>query len=208
MDIYFFLIFFILVFSILIFSFNLFRQDSLNNATIRKINTTDDISDSSASASAICLGYDRANNKGRAIDVDSDGHVKVDVQSFKSSYSHGTITAVNELNAFSSAIDTFGYSKLSVTVNAPPGGTPKLQILWNETGGADQRFAMNSSPFFANSSVLPIGFLDNTQADSSTAVAKTAFMQMTVLPARYFIINVYQDSGDSMVFTYYVTLEN
>ena len=57
------------------------KQDDLLNATNRAINNTDSIGDGSTNATAVALGYDRSGGKGRALLVDGDGHLQVDVLS-------------------------------------------------------------------------------------------------------------------------------
>jgi hypothetical protein len=57
------------------------KQDDLINATNRAINNTDSIGDGSTNATAVALGYDRAGGKGRALLVDSDGHLQCDIVS-------------------------------------------------------------------------------------------------------------------------------
>ena len=53
------------------------KQDTVINATIRDINNTASIGDGSSNATAVCLGYDQANGKGRALAVDGSGHLEV-----------------------------------------------------------------------------------------------------------------------------------
>jgi hypothetical protein len=55
------------------------NQQTVINATLRDINNTGSIGDGSSQATALSLGYDRINGKGRALLVDSDGHLQVDV---------------------------------------------------------------------------------------------------------------------------------
>jgi len=57
------------------------KQDDLINATNRAINNTDSIGDGSTNATTVALGYDRSGGKGRALLVDADGHLQVDVLS-------------------------------------------------------------------------------------------------------------------------------
>jgi hypothetical protein len=53
------------------------KQDTQINATNRDINNTTSIGDGSSQATALCLGYDRTNGKGRAILVDDGGRIDV-----------------------------------------------------------------------------------------------------------------------------------
>ena len=53
------------------------KQDVQINATNRDINNTTSIGDGSSQATALCLGYDRTNGKGRAILVDDGGRIDV-----------------------------------------------------------------------------------------------------------------------------------
>lgn len=49
------------------------NQETIINATIRDINNTDSIGDGSSNATAVALGYDRTNGKGRSLLVGADG---------------------------------------------------------------------------------------------------------------------------------------
>ncbi len=53
------------------------KQDDIINATNRAINNTGSIGDGSTNATAIALGYDRTNGKGRAVLVDDGGRLDV-----------------------------------------------------------------------------------------------------------------------------------
>jgi hypothetical protein len=53
------------------------NQTTVINATLRDINNTGSIGDGSTNATAIALGYDRTNGKGRAVLVDDGGRLDV-----------------------------------------------------------------------------------------------------------------------------------
>jgi len=57
------------------------KQDTIINATIRDINNTDSVGDGSANATAVVLGYDRSGGKGRALNIDGNGRLSVDINS-------------------------------------------------------------------------------------------------------------------------------
>ena len=57
------------------------QQDTVINATLRDINNTTSIGDGSSSATSIALGYDRTGGKGRAVLVNGDGELMVNLGS-------------------------------------------------------------------------------------------------------------------------------
>lgn len=55
--------------------------DTLVNASVADINNMDEIGDGSSCHKSVSLGYDRSGGKARALLVDSDGHLQVDIVS-------------------------------------------------------------------------------------------------------------------------------